>query len=284
MSLTTVVQWMSEQRQLGQAIALVLDSEDERETRQQLLRSCDYERYCGVYHQTPVSELADAGPFIFIIEPREYAVLDTLLAEPQRHWGWLASLPQQQLPALTRHWRERIITGTRPHQALYRFHDNRVLARALAFMPEDARPGYLGPVTSVCYWAQSRWDVTHNPAPGEHPVPDQPAWLNVPAPPLLAIDILHTNIYRYLWAERSDEMLTLSQHRAPDEWLAEQLTQARHWNWNTPEQLHFLVLHRLETLERPLIKNWSPRDHETPQAHFERLLSEVQFWAGETPL
>ena len=84
MSLTTVVQWMSEQRQLGQAIALVLDSEDERETRQQLLRSCDYERYCGVYHQTPVSELADAGPLIFIIEPREYAVLETLLAEPQR--------------------------------------------------------------------------------------------------------------------------------------------------------------------------------------------------------
>ena len=99
-----------------------------------------------------------------------------------------------------------------------------------------------------------------------------------------SIDILHTNIYRYLWAERSDGMLALSQHRDPDEWLTEQLTQARHWNWSTPEQLHFLVLHRLETLERPVIKNWSPREHETPQTHFERLLSEVQFWAGATPV
>ena len=81
MSLTTVVQWMSEQRQLGQAIALVLDSEDEREPRQQLLRSCDFERYCGVYHQTPVSELGLAGK----PAPTATARPDSALARTHHH-------------------------------------------------------------------------------------------------------------------------------------------------------------------------------------------------------
>ena len=281
MNATTVHQWMSAQRQSGNAIALVLDSQDERETRQRLQLTCDLERYCGVYHQTQISDLADAGPFMFIIGPQEQAALDTLLAEPQRHWGWLASLPQHQLPALAQHWRARIITGTRPNQALYRFHDNRVLARALAFMPQEARPGYLGPAVSVCYWHETHWEVVSNPAPGKRPVPDEPAWLNVPALPLQAIEILHANVYRYLWAEHSDEMLALSQLQDPDEWLTEQLAQARHWAWTTPEQVHFLVLQRLTTWERPVIKNWSPRAEETPAMHFEWLFNEVQFWSEE---
>ena len=273
--------WIEEQHRQGRELCLILDSLGEMETRQTLLngRACD--RYASVYDQTSVARLANAGPYLILLSRADTEALSGLLGAPERNWGWLASIAQGDLPALLEHWRQRFLLGSRPNQALYRFHDNRVLARALAFMPQEARPGYLGPAVSVCYWHETHWEVVSNPAPGKRPVPDEPAWLNVPAPPLQAIEILHANVYRYLWAEHSDEMLALSQLQDPDEWLTEQLAQARHWAWTTPEQVHFLVLQRLTTWERPVIKNWSPRAEETPAMHFERLFNEVQFWSEE---
>ena len=279
MTVATVHQWMIEQRRLGHVISLILDSEGAREARQSLLQSLGLEHYYGVYHETPISELADAGPFIFLINHQQHACLDALLAAPERHWGWLASLHPNQLSAFTQHWRERIISGTRPNQALYRFHDNRVLARALAFMPEQERPAYLGHAVSVCYWHESHWAVANNPAPGAYPIPEHPAWLNVPAPQPQAIELMHANVYRHLWAEHSAPMASLSQYRDTADWLTEQLAQARHWGWTSTEQVHFLVVHRLNTLERPLIKSWAPRDEETSHTHFERLFNEVKFWS-----
>ena len=273
--------WIEEQHRQGRELCLILDSLGEMETRQTLLngRACD--RYVSVYDQTSVARLANAGPYLILLSRADTEALSGLLGAPERNWGWLASIAQGDLPALLEHWRQRFLLGSRPNQALYRFHDNRVLARALAFMPQEARPGYLGPAVSVCYWHETHWEVVSNPAPGKRPVPDEPAWLNVPALPLQAIEILHANVYRYLWAEHSDEMLALSQLQDPDEWLTEQLAQARHWAWTTPEQVHFLVLQRLTTWERPVIKNWSPRAEETPAMHFERLFNEVQFWSEE---
>lgn len=274
-------QWIEEQHRQGRELCLILDSLGEMETRQTLLngRACD--RYASVYDQTSVARLANAGPYLILLSRADTEALSGLLGAPERNWGWLASIAQGDLPALLEHWRQRFLLGSRPNQALYRFHDNRVLARALAFMPQEARPGYLGPAVSVCYWHETHWEVVSNPAPGKRPVPDEPAWLNVPALPLQAIEILHANVYRYLWAEHSDEMLALSQLQDPDEWLTEQLAQVRHWAWTTPEQVHFLVLQRLTTWERPVIKNWSPRAEETPAMHFERLFNEVQFWSEE---
>ena len=175
-------QWMIEQHQFGHSLCLILDSEDERQTRQALLDSQDADQYCSVYSETPVADLADAGPFMFLIENPEDGQLNELLKAPERNWGWLASIPLEAgLQELVKHWRERLIVGTRPYQALYRFHDNRVLTRALKHLATEAIAGYLGPIISVCYWQGQHWETLSNPAPGNHPAPESPAWCPVGA-------------------------------------------------------------------------------------------------------
>ena len=277
-------QWMTEQLRLGHTLCLILDSEGELVARQALLSPHDLERYSCVYNQTPVSDLANAGPFIFLIDSPGDARIKPLLDAPERNWGWLASIGNGDLPALTRHWRERLITGTRPHQALYRFHDNRVLNRALAHITEEARPEYLGPAISVCYWQGTQWEVTHNPAPGEYPLPADPAWLSVPVSADRAMGILRSTVYRYLWEDHSDDLIRLSQRQDPATWLAEQLSHAQQWGWTAPEQLRFLIIRKLTEAEAPIINNWAPHEGETPQAHYERLFNEAKFWSGEGAL
>jgi hypothetical protein len=275
---------MNDQLRLGHTLCLILDSEGELVARQALLNTPDPEQYCCVYSQTPISELANAGPFIFLIDNPGDARLKPLLDEPERSWGWLASIGNGDLPALARHWRERLIIGTRPHRALYRFHDNRVLGRALAHIPEEARPEYLGPAISVCYWHGAQWNVTHNPAPGEYPLPADPAWLSVPLPADRAMEILHSTVYRYLWAKHGEDLIRLSQRQDPGTWLTEQLSHAQQWGWTAPEQVHFLITSKLTETEPPLINNWAPHEGETPQAHYERLFNEMKFWSGEGSL
>lgn len=284
MTTTCPRQWMNDQLRLGHTLCLILDSEGELVARQALLNTPDPEQYCCVYSQTPISELANAGPFIFLIDNPGDARLKPLLDEPERSWGWLASIGNGDLPALARHWRERLIIGTRPHRALYRFHDNRVLGRALAHIPEEARPEYLGPAISVCYWHGAQWNVTHNPAPGEYPLPADPAWLSVPLPADRAMEILHSTVYRYLWAKHGEDLIRLSQRQDPGTWLTEQLSHAQQWGWTAPEQVHFLITSKLTETEPPLINNWAPHEGETPQAHYERLFNEMTFWSGEGSL
>lgn len=284
MTTTCPRQWMTDQLRLGHTLCLILDSEGELVARQALLNTPDPEQYCCVYSQTPISELANAGPFIFLIDNPGDARLKPLLDEPERSWGWLASIGNGDLPALARHWRERLIIGTRPHRALYRFHDNRVLGRALAHIPEEARPEYLGPAISVCYWHGAQWNVTHNPAPGEYPLPADPAWLSVPLPTDRAMEILHSTVYRYLWAKHGEDLIRLSQRQDPGTWLTEQLSHAQQWGWTDPEWVHFLITSKLTETEPPLINNWAPHEGETPQAHYERLFNEMKFWSGEGSL
>lgn len=283
MMATSPRQWMADQLQLGHSLCLILDSEGELDARNALLNTRGLEQCRSVYSETQVAGLANSGPFFFIIDNPDDKCLKELLEAPERNWGWFASLRQGELPAFTRHWRERLIIGMRPNQALYRFHDNRVLSRALAHIPEEARPEYLGPAISVCYWQGAGWETTDNPAPDEYPVPDEPSWLSVPLPARQSMDILHTNLYRYLWAEHSDDLVRLGQHQDPGAWLAEQLSQARQWGWLAPEQVHFLILQRLKETELPVIKSWLPYAGETSQAHFERIADEARFWSEERP-
>ncbi len=105
------------------------------------------------------------------------------------------------LESLARHWRTRLVTGERPNQALYRFHDSRVLGRALAHLQPEQRPAFLGPISSACYWLAGRWLHADNPAPGDHPVPAEPAWLVVPTASETAAGIQFDNAWRYLIAE-----------------------------------------------------------------------------------
>ncbi|MDI3271175.1 DUF4123 domain-containing protein [Pseudomonas sp. MDT1-16] len=133
-------QWMTEQRRFGHELCGMLDSENEREIRQLLLNSSRFDQHLSVYGATLVADLGDAGPFVFTFDQPDDKRIGELLKKPERHWGWLASLQKGDLPQLVKHWQERLIIGARPHQALYRFHDNRVLARALEHPPAEAYP------------------------------------------------------------------------------------------------------------------------------------------------
>ena len=76
-------QWMNEQRRLGRELCLVLDSQNERETRQLLLKSSGHDQYLSVYNTTTLANLADAGPFIFTLEQSGDRRLDDLLDHPE---------------------------------------------------------------------------------------------------------------------------------------------------------------------------------------------------------
>ena len=67
MKIASVRQWMAEQLTLGHSLCLILDSEGERAARQALLKNHGPEQYCRVYSETPLADLADAGPVIFLI-------------------------------------------------------------------------------------------------------------------------------------------------------------------------------------------------------------------------
>ncbi|MFJ2463759.1 DUF4123 domain-containing protein [Pseudomonas sp. NPDC087615] len=277
-------QWMREQQRSGFALCVVLDSQNERDLRQSLLKTSQFDQCLSVYGETLVADLADAGPFIFTFDQPDDSRISELLKNPQRNWGWFASLQKGDLSRLVKHWHERLIIGARPHQALYRFHDNRVLSRALAHLPEDAWPAYLGPAISVCYWQGTHWQGTNNPAPGSYPVPDQPLWHQVPAPNQQTDEIRRSNAHRYLLAEHVQAYAKLAEHHDPDTWLRNRLAQAQMWGWLAPEQLEFLLTQSLQAQGYTLAPHWQVRAGETPSEHFERVSQTTAFWQGEAAL
>lgn len=278
---SVVQRWLIEQHHADRLLCLVLDSQNERDMRQRWLKSSRYEQYASVYGETVVAELADTGPFLFTFDQPDDRRLDALVDRPDSHWGWLASLGQGELKTWVRHWQERLIVGARPHQALYRFHDNRVLARALEHLPPEALPAYLGPAISVCYWQGSRWQSTDNPAPGTYPLPDSPPWLHLPMPEEPAMEIRLANAHRFLLAEHVQAYAGLAGSQDPQIWLRERLTQAQAWGWLAPERLEFLLIQSLHT--PTLAPHWQPRPDETPDEHFDRVYLLSKSWSGEMP-
>lgn len=277
-------QWMNEQRRSGHELCLVLDSQNERETRQLLLKSSGHDQYLSVYNGTTLANLADAGPFIFTLDPSGDRRLDDLLDHPERNWGWLASVEKGALRQLVSHWQERLIVGTRPYQALYRFHDNRVLSRALEHLPVEAYPAYLGPAISVCYWDAAAWKTTLNLAPGTYPVPDKPLWLRTPLPQPQASEIRRLNAHRYLLAEHVEAYANLAELHDPDVWLRERLAMADAWGWLEPQQLEFLLIQSLQAPGFALSPQWEVCGDESPVEHFERVRQLVGFWQGDAPI
>ncbi len=58
----------------------------------------------------------------------------------------------------------------------------------------------------------------------------------------------------------------------------------QHLGWQASEQLEFLLVQRLKTTTDPLAQRWEARPGESPDAHFQRVFQEVQFWQGDGPL
>jgi hypothetical protein len=274
--------WMSGQFASGHGLYLLLDSQPpQRETRQTLLQTSDFEHYRILYKDTPAAELADNGPFVFALERYDDKRIAPLLASPESNWGWLFSLPQTCLSAWVEHWQQRLIIGARPHQALYRFHDNRVLARTLAHLPNEDIAAYLGPALSVCYWQDTQWESCDNPAPGRYPLPASPPWLQTPVPAEQTREIRQLNAHRYLLAEHEQAYADLARTQPPQTWLRERLAQADEWGWQTPQQLEFLLIHSLRAPANGFDAQWQVRPGETPQEHFERVSHWVNTMSGE---
>lgn len=282
--MSTLEHWLYEQQRLERHFYLVLDSEGQLEQRSALIAELGYERYRAVYRNTPAHSLANAGPYLFQLDRADHPLLLSLLKAPEADWGWLASGSSAELEALVRHWRERLVMGTPPDQALYRFHDNRVLGRALAHMPPEQYPSYLGPIASVCYWQTGQWEVIDNPAPGIYPLPPEPMWLNLPPPPTTYAAVQLDNIRRYLMREHTDLLAGLAEQQTIDAWLRAQIELAQGWNWQTPEALYFLLTQSLRTPGYTLPGSWLPKAGETSDQHFARLYQEALYWQGMGPL
>ncbi len=263
-------QWMARQQQAGHRLCLILDGRDE--ARPLLLAVRTLAQYCSLYAERVLVQLTTAGPVVLLLEQVSEPALLNLLQRPETNWGWLGSLPDEDLGNVTRHWRDRLLAGPEGDQALYRFHDNRTLARALEHLAAEHWPVFLGPLISVCYWHEDRWQCGDNPAPGDYPVPAPAPWLSTPNPNATAI--LHANILRYLLAEHSEELAALAEFHDPKIWLTHVLEQARAWQWSGPEQLEFLVVRRLEEATRSSVIRWPPAEGEAPWGHFERVVEQ----------
>ncbi|WP_414914518.1 DUF4123 domain-containing protein [Pseudomonas sp. IT-P258] len=279
--MNTPEQWQQEQIQLGRSLYLVLDSVGQLDERNALMEGVELNQFCNLYIGTPAEPMANAGPYLFRLESLSHPAIEALLKTPERHWGWLASAHDGDLDILTTHWRERLVTGERPNQTLYRFHDNRVLGRALAYLQPEQRPDYLGPMYSVCFWQAEQWAITDNPSPDVYPLPRDPAWLKTPTSDAAYAGVQFDNARRYLVSEHSDAMVNLAEQRDIDTWLRAQLDLARAWGWQEPEQLHFLLMHNLQTAEYIQPKSWAPQSNETPTTHFERVYQDVLYWQGD---
>lgn len=282
MTNTCARQWINEQQALGHALYLIVDAESQPQARQHLRHNQVLTPYYRVYRDTPVAALAQAGPAIVLIEQPVDEHIDALLKEPERNWGWLASVAADAgFDALLRHWRARLIVGARPYQALYRFHDNRVLARALKHLEAGGIPGYLGPIISACYWHAQQWQACSNPSPGNHPVPQRPQWCEVPAEGEQSAHILALNARRYLLAEHLEAYAGIAEHQDPDLWLSNQLARAASWGWHAPEQVEFLLIQALQGTDGTGAARWQVRLGETPAGHFQRVYEETRFWQGD---
>ena len=263
-------QWMAQQQQAGRRLCLVLEGNSD--ARLPLIASRNLAQCLSVYGGSAVAALAAAGPVILLVEQLGEPALVSLLEHPQANWGWLGSLPDTDLGGVIEHWHARMLVGPPGEQALYRFHDNRTLARALSCLPVAQRPAYLGPLISVCYWYEDQWCSASNPAPGHYPVPDPAPWLSIPNPQASAI--LHANILRYLLAEHSEDLAALVEIQDPRVWLAQVLEQAGTWQWRGAQQLEFLVVRRLEEATRASVIRWQPLAGEAPGDHFARVLAQ----------
>ncbi|KAA0947783.1 DUF4123 domain-containing protein [Pseudomonas sp. ANT_H14] len=282
--MNTLEQWLQEQTKQGRHLYLVLDSDGQLDERNALVSELGVDQYRNLYIGTPADSLANVAPYLFHLDAAEHPVLQALLNTPDRHWGWLASAARSDLDALTAHWQNRLVMGERPNQALYRFHDNRVLGRALAYLQPEQRADYLGLMTSVCYWQAEQWTVIDNPNPGVHSLPTDPAWCHTPTPEATFKSIQFDNTRRYLVREYTDKLLDLAQQQDIDTWLRGQLDLAHTWGWQEPDSIHFLLTQSLLAPDYAPPKTWLPQPNETPAMHFDRVYQETLYWQGDAPV
>lgn len=275
---TTVHKWLSEQLGQQRELLLIIDRLAEPDPVQILFSADLMQNYVNLYQGTEFADLADIGPWLVVMSAFEVAKIQPLLDTPEHNWGWLASADSIDLSALAHHWRERMYVDEEGQRSLYRFQDNRVIARHLTELAPVQRSLLLGPLNSALCWDGECWRCFDNSRPEHYPAPFEAAWLTLPEPDTVVREIQRHNLTLWLWQNHSAATARLAETRILSDWLDEQLDKAERWHWRSGERIQLLLRYQLD----PALANhpeWPPYEHEAPDVHFSRV-SRVLFKAS----
>ncbi|MGE6994999.1 DUF4123 domain-containing protein [Pseudomonas sp. NPDC047961] len=266
--------WLDDQQSRGRELLLVVDRLAEPDPIVELFGANLMQNYINLYQGTEFDDMAVVGPWLVHVNHPDAAFLQTLLDDPQRNWGWMASAEHIDLSVLAQHWRERMLIDGQEQRALYRFQDNRVIARHLAELSENQYPLLLGQLNSALCWDGQTWQSIHNPYPGLYQAPFEKPWQELAEPECVTHEILHHNLEQWLWQNHSAATAQLAETQPLSNWLEAQLGKAKRWRWQSLERIQFLLQHQLQP-ELVGHSAWAVLDNETPDAHFERTSREL---------
>lgn len=139
------------------------------------------QRSVQLYRHTEYVKFAAISPWLTELDNPGNEAFRQLLDAPHRDWGWIGSMDQADLDSLTQHWVARMVIDEDGDRSLFRFQDNRVLARCLGSLKESEFALLLGPINSVLYWDENKWKRVYNSKPNMYPVPCPEPWLRNPA-------------------------------------------------------------------------------------------------------
>ncbi|KQO44074.1 DUF4123 domain-containing protein [Pseudomonas chengduensis] len=265
-------EWITGQFSLQRDLLIVLDPLAEPDPVVALFGAGLAQDHLNLYLGTEFADLAPVAPWLARLPDGESDFIDDLLANPQRNWGWLASVERFDRELLTQHWRERMLIENDGQRALYRLQDNRVIAHHLAHLPPEDISLLLGPLTSALCWDGAAWSSFDNPAPGPCLRPFPTPWQEIAERQPVAERIVRHNLLQWLWQRHATDTARLADSEPLDDWLDGQLAKAKNWQWQSPEQVRFLIRHQL-TPELASHPAWPAREGETPEQHFIRCQS-----------
>lgn len=266
--------WVADQLAQQRELLLIVDRLAEPDPITALFSADLMQDYVNLYQGTEFADMADVGPWLVRLHNPDAPLVQTLLNTPESGWGWLASAATIDLAVLAQHWRERMLIDEQAQRALYRFQDNRVIARHLAELSETQRPLLLGPLESALCWNGQAWQSIHNPRPGLYPVPFEKPWQELAEPEAVTQAVLRHNLEQWLWQNHSAATAQLAETQPLSSWLDAQLDQAQSWRWQSLERIQFLLRYQLDPAlaEHPA---WAPVKNETADAHFARSSEEL---------
>lgn len=261
--------WLGEQARLNRVLILALDSLAEPNPVTSLYSAGLMQRSVQLYRRTQYAEFAAISPWLTELHNPGADAFRKLLDDPQRNWGWIGSMDKADLDGLTQHWQARMVIEEDGERSLFRFQDNRVIARCLANLNATEYPLLLGPISSVLYWDEEQWKSADNTRPGVYPAPDPAPWLRNPESGEQARSILRDNLKRWLLTYHVEAAAELAETRVVSEWLEEQMDVLDLWQWKTPEQRELMLSRRLNPKCMEDVA-WEPLPGEMPEVHFAR--------------
>jgi hypothetical protein len=259
--------WLNEQLYRQRALLLIVDRLAEPDPLEELFKTNLVLDYVNLYQDTEFAELADVGPWLIELNAPDEAPLHSLLDNPQRHWGWLASAEHIDMATLGKHWRARMLIEENTQRSLFRFQDNRVMARSLSYMQEHEVPQLLGPLHSALCWNGEEWRSYDNPYPDQTAFNQPAPWL-YPEPSTIQRETRLINLEQWLWEQQPEATCELARSCNVRDWLEESLALADEWGWLAAEQVAFLLAARRGSLLAS--SQWQPLPGETSTHHFAR--------------